>query len=217
MDAVQVYQGEYGLKGFLKAREEQILDVEVSDEGSFLDADTKEEYGRLLQLEGSRGQGYPDGETLRWLLEISKMPEHLRRHSEAVSRKALSMAVELQSTGRMLDLNLIRSAALLHDIGKGHPDHAAAGASFLQENGYGGQLRLSDSITDWIRFRSRQMNLIVYLADKMIQGDREVSIEERFEGSRQKCQHSREAMKSHQEKYLQAQKAWRIWEESFVS
>lgn len=59
--------------------------------------------------------------------------------------------------------------------------------------------------------------LIVYLADKMIQGDREVSIEERFEGSRQKCQHSREAMKSHQEKYLQAQKAWRIWEESFVS
>lgn len=75
MDAVQVYQGEYGLKGFLKAREEQILDIEVSDEGSFLDADTKEEYGRLLQLEGSRGQGYPDGETLRWLLEISKMPE----------------------------------------------------------------------------------------------------------------------------------------------
>ena len=132
MDAVQVYQGEYGLKGFLKAREEQILDIEVSDEGSFLDADTKEEYGRLLQLEGSRGQGYPDGETLRWLLEISKMPEHLRRHSEAVSRKALSMAVELQSTGRMLDLNLIRSAALLHDIGKGHPDHASVSKHFLK-------------------------------------------------------------------------------------
>ena len=215
---VQVYQGEYGLKGFLKAREEQILDVEVSDEGSFLDADTKEEYGRLLQLEGSRGQGYPDGETLRWLLEISKMPEHLRRHSEAVSRKALSMAVELQSTGRMLDLNLIRSAALLHDIGKGHPDHAAAGASFLQENGYG---RAAEIVRQHHRLdqipKQADETLIVYLADKMIQGDREVSIEERFEGSRQKCQHSREAMKSHQEKYLQAQKAWRIWEESFVS
>lgn len=218
MDAVQVYQGEYGLKGFLKAREEQILDIEVSDEGSFLDADTKEEYGRLLQLEGSRGQGYPDGETLRWLLEISKMPEHLRRHSEAVSRKALSMAVELQSTGRMLDLNLIRSAALLHDIGKGHPDHAAAGASFLQENGYG---RAAEIVRQHHRLdqipKQADETLIVYLADKMIQGDREVSIEERFEGSRQKCQHSREAMKSHQEKYLQAQKAWRIWEESFVS
>ena len=218
MDAVQVYQGECGLKGFLKAREEQILDIEVSDEGSFLDADTKEEYGRLLQLEGSRGQGYPDGETLRWLLEISKMPEHLRRHSEAVSRKALSMAVELQSTGRMLDLNLIRSAALLHDIGKGHPDHAAAGASFLQENGYG---RAAEIVRQHHRLdqipKQADETLIVYLADKMIQGDREVSIEERFEGSRQKCQHSREAMKSHQEKYLQAQKAWRIWEESFVS
>ena len=56
----------------------------------------KEEYRRLLQLEGSRGQGYPDGEALKWFLETSQMPDHLRRHSEAVSRKALSMAVKLQ-------------------------------------------------------------------------------------------------------------------------
>ena len=141
-----------------------------SDKGSFLDADTKEEYiAVFLQLEGSRGQGYPDGETLRWLLEISKMPEHLRRHSEAVSRKALSMAVELQSTGRMLDLNLIRSAALLHDIGKGHPDHAAA-ASFLQENGYGRAAEIVQTASQTGSETQKQADetLIVYLADKMI-------------------------------------------------
>ena len=95
----------------------------------------------------------------------------------------------------MLDLNLIRSAALLHDIGKGQPDHAAAGASFLQENGYG---RAAEIVRQHHRLdqipKQADETLIVYLADKMIQGDREVSIEERFEGSRQKCQHSREAM-----------------------
>lgn len=217
MDDVQIYQGNLGLKGFLKSREEQIVDVEISDEGSFLDADTKEEYGRLLQLEGSRGQGYPDGEALRWLLEISKMPDHLRKHSEAVSRKALSMAVELQSTGQMLDLNLIRSAALLHDIGKGYPDHAAVGANFLEENGYGraAEIVRQHHKLDQIPKQADEV-LIVYLADKMIQGDKEVSIEERFNGSRKKCK-SMEAIKSHQEKYLQAQKAWEIWKESFVS
>ncbi len=218
MEAVTAYDGKHGLKGFLHTKENLILDVEVSDEGSFLDADTKEEYGRLLQLEGSRGQGYPDGEALRWLLEISKMPDPLRRHSEAVSRKALSMAVELQRAGKLLDLNLIRAAALLHDIGKGQPDHALVGARFLEENGYG---RAAEIVRQHHRLDQlpKQANetLIVYLADKMIQGDREVSIEERFEKSKIKCLNSEEALKCHQEKYLQVKKAWKIWEESFVS
>lgn len=218
IEAVLSYEGEQGLKGFLKNREDQILDVELSDEGSFLDADTQEEYSRLLHLEGSRRQGYPDGESLRWMLETRRMPDLLRRHCEAVSRKALSMAVELQKTGRLLDLNLIRAASLLHDIGKGQPDHAAAGARFLEENGY----RLASEIVrqhhrlDRIPDRADE-TLIVYLADKMIQGDKEVSIEERFEKSKEKCRNSEEARNSHQEKYLQAQKAWKIWEESFIS
>lgn len=218
MRLVNAYDGDCGLKGFLRTKEHLILDVEVSDEGSFLDADTKEEYGRLLQLEGSRGQGYPDGEALRWLLEVSKMPDPLRRHSEAVSRKALSMAVELQRSGRMLDLNLIRAAALLHDIGKGQPDHAAVGAHLLEENGYG---RAAEIVRQHHRLDQipKQANetLIVYLADKMIQEDREVSIEERFERSKIKCLYSEEALRCHQEKYMQVQKAWKIWEESLVS
>mgnify|MGYP000066731773 CR=1 FL=1 len=41
MEAVLSYQGEQGLKGFLKSCSDLILDVEVADEGSFVDADTK--------------------------------------------------------------------------------------------------------------------------------------------------------------------------------
>ena len=184
MEAVLSYQGEQGLKGFLKSCSDLILDVEVADEGSFVDADTKEEYRRLLQLEGSRGQGYPDGEALKWLLETSQMPDHLRRHSEAVSRKALSMAVKLQEKGILLDLNLVRSASLLHDIRKGSADHAAAGAALLKESGYS---RAAEIVRQhhWLdRMPSKaDETLVVYLADKMIQGDKEVSIDERFEKS----------------------------------
>mgnify|MGYP000005159031 CR=1 FL=1 len=46
------------------------------------------------------------------------MPETVRRHSEAVSRKALDMAVRLSRFGICLNLELVRSAALLHDIGR---------------------------------------------------------------------------------------------------
>ncbi len=37
--------------------------------------------------------------------------------------------------------------------------------------------------------------LVVYLADKMVQGDREVTLEERFAGSLGKCVGNPEAMK----------------------
>lgn len=218
MEAVLSYQGEQGLKGFLKSCSDLILDVEVADEGSFVDADTKEEYRRLLQLEGSRGQGYPDGEALKWLLETSQMPDHLRRHSEAVSRKALSMAVKLQEKGILLDLNLVRSASLLHDIRKGSADHAAAGAALLKESGYS---RAAEIVRQhhWLdRMPSKaDETLVVYLADKMIQGDKEVSIDERFEKSLAKCAGNSEALKWHNKKYRQAREAWQVWEESFVS
>ena len=58
------YQGDDGLRGFLKGQKELVRDVVVYDEGSFTDADTREEYRRLLALNGSRGKGYPDGEAL---------------------------------------------------------------------------------------------------------------------------------------------------------
>lgn len=218
MEAVLAYNGENGLKGFLKSCSEQIMDVEVADEGSFVDADTKEEYRRLLQLEGSRGQGYPDGDSLKWLLETSRMPEDLRRHSEAVSRKALSMAVKLQETGVLLDLNLVRSASLLHDIRKGSRNHAAAGAKLLKESGYS---RAAEIVRQhhWLDAVPGYADetLIVYLADKLIQGDQEVSIDERFEKSLNKCLGNSEALRWHSEKYRQAKEAWQVWEKSFVS
>ena len=42
--------------------------------------------------------------------------------------------------------------------------------------------------------------LVVYLADKMIQGDKEVSIDERFEKSLAKCAGNSEALKWHNKK-----------------
>lgn len=212
------YQGSEGLKGFLRSQGSIVRDVRVLDEGSFQDADTREEYIRLLKLEGDRGQGYPDGNALSWLLKMAQMPEPVRRHSEAVSRKALSMAVKLQEAGILLDLNLIRSASLLHDMEKGKPDHAGLGARILRENGFP---RAAEIVRQHHRLdhmpQKADETLIVYLADKMIQEDREVSLAERFDRSLAKCLGNSEAMKNHEIRRRQADQAYRIWEQSFVS
>lgn len=218
VEEVMSYHGEDGLKGFMRAREDMIAEVFVYDEGSFLDADTKDEYRELLELKGSRGQGYPDGEALRWLLETSQMPEHLKCHSEVVSKKACSMAVELQKTGIMLDLNLIRAASLLHDIGKGKPDHAAVGAELLRSTGYPAAAEIVRQHHNLDRIPEKaNETLVVYLADKMVQGDKEVSIEERFERSFSKCEGNREAIENHERRRRQAMMALQVFQKSFAS
>lgn len=209
------YQGDDGLRGFLKGQRDLVKDVVVYDEGSFTDADTREEYRRLLALNGSRGKGYPDGEALRWLLRTSGMPETVRRHGEAVSRKALDMAVRLGQSGIRLNLGLVRSAALLHDIGKGRPDHARLGADILRKSGYplAAEIVRQHHDLDCIPQQADE-TLVVYLADKLVQGEREVSLEERFEKSRAKCAGSPQAMEHFERRRRQARQALEVWERS---
>lgn len=215
MEEAIAYQGEEGLKGFIAGRQDQVMEIEVYDEGSFLDADTRKEYRQLLELNGARGQGYPDGAALRWLMEISKMPDTVRRHGEAVSIKALTMAAQLQKAGITLDTGLVRSSALLHDIGKGSPDHACYGAGILRGSGYSLASEIVRQHHDLDRLPpTADETLVVYLADKMMRGEHEVTIRERFEKSRTKCAGSTQSLINHERRYRQALAAWKVWEQS---
>ncbi|MBR4953094.1 MAG: hypothetical protein IKZ30_01115, partial [Oscillospiraceae bacterium] len=48
------YGGEGGLRGALQSLGTPITDIETDDEGIGIDADTPEDYDRILKLEGSR-------------------------------------------------------------------------------------------------------------------------------------------------------------------
>ena len=50
---------------------------------------------------------------------------------------------------------------------------------------------------------------MVYLADKMVQGDRTVTLERRFEDNRRRCAEAEdreEALTTHERRYIQAKK-----------
>ncbi len=114
----------------------------------------------------------------------------VQQHCKAVAE----MVMEL-SQGRKIDRELLYVAALLHDMcrtdGKEHPLKAA---EKLKKAGYE---RLAEIVAvhhdlpkDMNKLKQQQISEeaeLLYLADKLIKGTAEVTLEERFEGSKQKC------------------------------
>jgi len=118
------------------------------------------------------------------------MLEHIIDHSIAVARVALFLSIELnRKGGQRIDLPLVESAALLHDLTKTEclrtkEDHALTGSRLLKGMGYE---RIGDVVAEHIHL-SKEMDPsriseeeVVNYADKRVQHDRIVSLEERFE------------------------------------
>jgi uncharacterized protein len=116
------------------------------------------------------------------------MLSHIIDHSVEVSKVALHLAHALNRKGQRLDLRVVEAASLLHDLTKSESlqtkeDHAQTGSQLLKRMGYA---RVGEVVAEHIRL-SRKSNParvteeeIVNYADKRVQHDRIVSLEERF-------------------------------------
>jgi len=103
-------------------------------------------------------------------------------HCRAVSVAAHRLAGALRTAGVTLDLELVRTAALLHDIARAEKDHAGAGSRLLVCHGF---IRLAPIVAVHMDLAVRRDQpvdeaQVVYLADKMMDGDRCVDMEQRF-------------------------------------
>ena len=137
------------------------------------------------------------------LLRAAGTPDPVIAHCRAVADKALQLADQAEALGVSPDRELLFSAALLHDVARAEPDHAAVGAAWLRTMGYPA---VADCIAlhhDWDADTLDEAALL-YLADKYLQGEREVSLDERFARSRSRCE-TAEALAAH-DRRLQAAK-----------
>ncbi len=119
------------------------------------------------------------------LLEAAGLPENVREHCWAVAELALEISEELADAGVELDRQLIESSALLHDIARLSPDHAALGARWLEVLGYGAQAEIIRQHHECPAQPPEAA--LVSLADKCLSGARRVGLEERFRLSFSKC------------------------------
>lgn len=163
---------------------------------------------------GKEGGGdSPDAARCREIWDACGVPEQVRRHQEAVCKKALALAAEVGPSCAGLDIRLIEAAALLHDIGKGQERHAARGAEILGQMGYPKLAGIVACHHDLGVLPKRpDEKVIVYLADKLVQGDREVTLEERFRKSGEKCAWDQDAADAHTRRYREAVLAWKLWQ-----
>lgn len=182
LENILTYDGECGLKGALAACG-GISKIPVSDPGAFMDADTPCDYEKLLEYAGELR--IPGEEECMKMLRDNGTPEKVIRHCRAVAKKADDIAAALEEKGIHLDRNLIKAAALLHDIERVRPHHAQAGADYLLSCGFPNVSRIVASHMELTDEQEKIINetSVVFLADKLIKEDREVTLKERYFGN----------------------------------
>lgn len=141
----------------------------------------------------------------RELLYAAELPENIISHCEAVADEAVLIGKALNKKGCNLNLELICHASLLHDIARLSPNHPSAGAELINELGF---CDIADIIRQHHDLDSTDISeaAVVYVADKLISGDKKISIADRFSASLPKCT-TPEAIAAHQRRQAQAQEA----------
>ncbi|MEG6523749.1 DVU_1551 family NTP transferase [Desulfotomaculum sp. 1211_IL3151] len=183
-DNILAWSGEGGLRALLAEFESVAKDVAVSDQGVLLDMDTPDDYQRICKMMAS---DLPSKDECFVILNNAGVAPQVIRHCLAVAQVAEKIARTLNAADYQLDLDLIVAAALLHDIARGQKGHAQAGSQLLQQLGYP---RVAEIVLQHMELSLDEDNInetsVVYLADKLVQEDRPVSLAQRFRDSLQK-------------------------------
>lgn len=188
----------YGLGNLLKQHEEDSAEIAVVDWGASKDMDTKEDYEELKEYYSLRD--ITNDEECQAIWSRCSLPDKIIEHCKTVSRVACSIGKMLIDKGCGINLNIIKYAALLHDIGRLETNHAEKGARILEKLGYkeladivyvhmdmSPDIRLSEDITE---------KEIVYLADKCVSGNKIISPDERLKKTMEEYGNDAEAVKN---------------------
>ena len=172
-----------GLKHLLELYDQDSVQVSVCDNGSLMDMDTPSDYKLLDEYFKSRK--IPNDEECKAIWKCNNLPLNIIRHCEKVSNIACSICNSLLLKGSLIDIKKLKAAALLHDIGRLQNNHAKAGQEILKALGYDeiGNIilvHMDIDIGENIEITEAE---ILYLADKLVIGDKRVTLEERFEKS----------------------------------
>ena len=144
-------------------------------------------------------------ETLK-ILEEEGIRGGVLRHSFRVNQIAMYLAKKLISKGEKINLRLLDSASLLHDVGKKlhdetEIDHVTTGVMILKD-------RELDNIAEIVRKHSINAIVednkiptsweekLVYYADKRSKGDQLVSLDERIENMKKRYPKIKEFLSS---------------------
>jgi putative nucleotidyltransferase with HDIG domain len=189
--AILAWKGPGGLAGALE--QFPSLDVPVADRSIHFDVDAPEDLAEARRRWSRRG--IPTRTEALALLRLHNAGERGLGHALGVAAAALGMARALNARGAALDLELVESAALLHDISKGQKRHEQAGAALLEALDFRPVARIVEAHRDIAPADAPEITEreLVYLADKLVWGSQRVSVEARFQQKLDAFAHDQEA------------------------
>ncbi|WP_034603092.1 DVU_1551 family NTP transferase [Maridesulfovibrio frigidus] len=181
---ILAHDGTGGLRTVLDRYNSEAKNKKMPDIGIIHDMDTPEDYEKALKF--YRKKRFPVTEECEVLWEIANTPLKTQEHCKTVAMAACILAETLNKSRNAqprLDIDVVQSAALMHDVAKITRNHEAAGGTLL--SGYG-----FTSISDIVASH-RDTNIppnhpitekeIVFLADKFIKGTTLIPLRERYE------------------------------------
>jgi hypothetical protein len=166
-----------GLRGFLEQHEASSLTLDTPDEGTVMEMDTFEEYQELRSLAIRRN--VPTERECLAFWEILSTPQEVREHCRVVGEVAVRLANLVRDTDHV-DPELLKAAALLHDMARTLGHHADVAADMLELWGFA-------ETADLVRYHMElpedepllSGRSLLYLADKLTSGNRVVDLRQR--------------------------------------
>jgi CTP:molybdopterin cytidylyltransferase MocA len=178
---ILTYSGQGGLRLLLEQFESSAINVEVTDDGILLDMDTQQDYLRIL-VKYQQAPIPSREECLVLMTDEFLVEKEIIAHCQAVAKVALNLGKALKSAGIELDLDLIAAAGLLHDLARKQSDHARRAEQILRNFGYPGVADIVGAHMDIVLEERKTISEkeVVFLADKLVQGNRTVDLHSRF-------------------------------------
>lgn len=175
-----------GLRPLLAAHEHRqpraVQAVAVADANILFDLDTPEAYLQAQAL--CESYDYPSPEEAAAILRhIHPMPPRGLAHGQRVGTLAAHLATACNRARKtQLHVELCHTCGLLHDLAKGHAHHEALGAAWLRRLGFPQAAAIVAAHRDleWHEGMPITERELVHLADKLVRGERVVSLEQRF-------------------------------------
>lgn len=172
------WSGAMGLKGYFDSLAEPPELFPVADQAILMDMDTPGDYDALLDY--WKREDFPTPAECAELLKLAGTPVAVALHGREVARVALRLAGALPP-GNGIRLERLEAAALLHDAMKEFERHEKVATEWLAGQGYPEVGRLAEKHHDLDPGETDWETRLLYLADKLVQGVRVVSLEERME------------------------------------
>ncbi|MBU1154295.1 MAG: NTP transferase domain-containing protein [Proteobacteria bacterium] len=176
------YDGPGGLRGFWDLHPELAQEVAVADRFILRDQDHPQDYD-ALKAELPEYDTPDEAECLALLRELLLLKQELVAHSVMVGRVAQALAQAARKAGAAVSPSLALAGGLLHDVAKGQADHPAAGAELLAGLGFAAVAPLAARHVDIDLIPGAPLGEaeLVHLADKLVQADHRVVLDQRFE------------------------------------